>query len=80
MAATEAMNAFLTDATATSKQIEFVTLIVDELTKNGAMDDGRLYQSPFVDIAPTGPESIFSSAKIGQLFASIQQVRLRAVA
>ena len=80
VAATEAMNAFLTDASATSKQIEFVTLIVDELTKNGAMDDDRLYQSPFVDITPTGPESIFSSAKVEQLFASINEVRLRAVA
>ena len=80
VAATEAMNAFLTDAAATSKQIEFVTLIVDELTKNGSMDDDRLYQSPFVDITPTGPESIFSSAKVEQLFASIKEVRLRAVA
>jgi type I restriction enzyme R subunit len=80
VAATEAMNAFLTDSAATSKQIEFVTLIVDELTKNGAMDDDRLYQSPFVDITPTGPESIFSSAKVEQLFSSIKEVRLRAVA
>ena len=80
VAATEAMNAFLTDAAATSKQIEFITLIVDELTKNGAMDDDRLYQSPFVDITPTGPESIFSSAKVEQLFSSIKEVRLRAVA
>jgi type I restriction enzyme R subunit len=79
-AATEAMNAFLTDSTATNRQIEFVNLIVDELTKNGAMEDGRLYQSPFIDITPTGPESIFSSAKVEQLFESIKEVRLRAVA
>ena len=79
-AATEAMNAFLTDSTATARQIEFVTLIVDELTKNGAMEDKRLYQSPFVDITPTGPESIFSQAKVEQLFASINEIRLRAVA
>ena len=74
------MNAFLTDSTATARQIEFVTLIVDELTKNGAMEDKRLYQSPFVDITPTGPESILSQAKVEQLFASINEIRLRAVA
>jgi type I restriction enzyme R subunit len=79
-AATEAMNIFLTDATATNRQIEFVNLIVDELTKNGAMEDGRLYQSPFVDMAPTGPEGIFSSDKVQQLFTSINEVRQRAVA
>jgi len=79
-AATEAMNTFLTDSTATNRQIEFVNLIVDELTKNGAMEDGRLYQSPFVDMAPTGPEGIFAQDKVQQLFASINEVRLRAVA
>lgn len=79
-AATEAMNVFLTDSTATNRQIEFVNLIVDELTKNGAMEDGRLYQSPFVDMAPTGPEGMFSSDKVQQLFSSINEVRLRAVA
>jgi type I restriction enzyme R subunit len=79
-AATEAMNVFLTDSTATNRQIEFVNLIVDELTKNGAMEDGRLYQSPFVDMAPTGPEGIFAPDKVQQLFASINEVRLRAVA
>ena len=71
---------FLTDSTATNRQIEFVKLIVDELTKNGAMEDGRLYQSPFVDMAPTGPEGIFAQDKAQQLFASINEVRLRAVA
>ena len=74
------MNVFLTDSTATNRQIEFVNLIVDELTKNGAMEDGRLYQSPFVDMAPTGPEGIFAQDKVQQLFASINEVRLRAVA
>jgi len=57
-----------------------VNLIVDELTKNGAMEDGRLYQSPFVDMAPTGPEGIFALDKVQQLFKTIEDIRLRAVA
>jgi type I restriction enzyme R subunit len=44
------------------------------------MEDGRLYQSPFVDMAPTGPEGIFAPDKVQQLFTSINEVRLRAVA
>jgi len=80
VSATEAMNVFLTDSTATNRQIEFVNLIVDELTKNGVMEDKRLYQSPFIDMAPTGPEGIFASDKVQQLFSSINEVRLRAVA
>ena len=46
----EAINVFLTDSTATNIQVEFVKLIVGKLTKNGAMEDGCLCQSPFVDI------------------------------
>ena len=79
-AASEAMNSFLNDSTATARQIEFVGLIVDELTKNGALEDSRLYQSPFVDMAPTGPEKLFESGKLKLLFATIEDIRQRAVA
>jgi type I restriction enzyme R subunit len=54
-------------------------LIVDELTKNGVMNEERLYQSPFIDIAPTGPEPLFKN-KITKLFDTIKDVKLRAVA
>ena len=77
--AKEALNEFLIDTTASSKQIEFVNLIVDELTKNGVMDEGRLYQSPFIDLSPTGPESLFRN-NITKLFETIKEVKLRAVA
>jgi type I restriction enzyme R subunit len=79
-AATEALNEFLSDEIATSNQIEFVTLIVDELTKNGAMQNDRLYQSPFTDLTATGPDAIFPSATVTQLFKTIEDIRLRAVA
>jgi type I restriction enzyme R subunit len=79
-AATEALNVFLSDEIATSTQIEFVTLIVDELTKNGAMQNNRLYQSPFTDLTATGPDAIFPSATVTQLFKTIEDIRLRAVA
>ena len=80
IAATEALSEFLNDKTATSSQINFLNLIVEELTKNGAIKDDRLYESPFVDITPTGPESIFDQDQVNKLFTKIEEIRLRAIA
>jgi type I restriction enzyme R subunit len=79
-AATEAMSEFLKDSTANTDQIKFLGLIVEELTKDGAMEDSRLYQAPFTDVTPTGPESIFDSDKVEKLFIKIKNIRLSAVA
>jgi type I restriction enzyme R subunit len=79
-AAQEAMSEFLNDATATSTQITFIKMIVEFLTHNGAITDDLLYQSPFTNVAPCGPEDIFSAAKIIQLDAKIKEIRERAIA
>lgn len=50
--------------TATPDQIEFIDLIVSELTQTGVMDARRLYESPFLDISPQGPEGLFPLAKV----------------
>jgi type I restriction enzyme R subunit len=79
-AAVEAMSEFLNDATATASQLTFVKLIVECLTRNGAMTEDLLYSTPFIDFAPTGPESIFPPAKVKQLDDAIKDIRQRAVA
>lgn len=79
-AAVEAMAEFLNDANATSSQIEFAKMIVDFLTVDGAIDAGRLYDTPFTSISATGPDTVFSKAKVERLFAVIEDIRQRAVA
>ena len=54
-AAIEAFGCFLGGSRFTVEQIRFVNLIVDELTANGIMERGRLFESPYTDHAPTGP-------------------------
>ena len=79
-AAVEAMSEFLNDTTATASQLTFIKLIVESLTRNGAMTEDLLYNAPFTDIAATGPESIFPAAKIKRIDEVINDIRQHAVA
>lgn len=79
-AAKHAFSQFLSGGTATANQVEFVNLIVDYLTENGVMDPKRLYESPFTDVNPRGPEGVFSSVQVDQLVAVLTEIRERAAA
>ena len=59
-------------------QIRFVTLIVDELTRNGTMDPGRLYESPYTDHAPAGPGSLFPDADVDALVSIVRALNASA--
>lgn len=61
-AAAEAFERYLDGTRFSADQIRFVNLIVDELTKNGVMEPTRLFESPYTDHAPTGPDYLFPHA------------------
>lgn len=79
-AVNDAFAEFLGSGTATREQIEFVGLVVDHLTAQGVMEPGLLYESPFTDVAPQGPEQVFNDAKISRLFEVIEALNRSAVA
>lgn len=74
------MAGFLNGKTLGANQIEFVNLIVDHLTEHGVMEAAMLYESPFTDLTPRGPEELFTSAQVDELVAVIEQVRQSAIA
>ncbi len=61
-------------------QIEFLNLIVDQLTERGVMSAELLYESPFTDINPQGPEGVFAPAQVDDLLQLLAEVRKRAAA
>jgi len=79
-AAKEALGGFIAGTSLAANQIEFVNLIVDHLTEHGVVEPGRLYESPFTDVTPRGPEGLFSSAQFDELMRALEAVRATALA
>ncbi|MFP5463168.1 MAG: type I restriction-modification enzyme R subunit C-terminal domain-containing protein [Gammaproteobacteria bacterium] len=79
-AAKEALAGFQNGKTWTANQLEFVNLIVDHLTAHGVMEAAMLYESPFTDLTPRGPDGLFSSTQIDELLTVIERVRQTAIA
>jgi type I restriction enzyme R subunit len=79
-AAKDALADFLAGKTLTANQVEFVNLIVNHLTEHGVMHAEMLYESPFTDLTPHGPEGLFSSGQVDELLRILGSVRATAAA
>ena len=60
----EALAGFLTAKTLSAGQIEFLNLIVNHLTEHGVMEAEMLYESPFTDLTPRGPDGLFDATRL----------------
>lgn len=72
--AKERLAAFLDQSVYTADQIQFVTMIIDHLTKNGAIAPGLLYEQPFTDFHYNGLDGLFGDEQANRLLAVIQAI------
>jgi type I restriction enzyme, R subunit len=79
-AAKQALTGFVGERPLGGNQIEFVNLVVDHLTEHGIMEATRLYESPFTDLTPHGPDALFSAVQVDALIRSLDAIRASAVA
>lgn len=70
---------FFQDRTLTQAQIRFLGHMVEELTANGVLDAGRLFESPYTDDAPEGPFGLFEEAQVYSLRERLDFVRTSAM-
>lgn len=74
-AARDAFSEFLVDRTLNAAQLDFINLIVNDLTMNGVMEPGRLYESPFNGVAPRGPEALFSNDDADRMVSILRSIK-----
>jgi type I restriction enzyme R subunit len=79
-AVTEAFGDFLSTGAATAAQIEFINMVIEHLTDQGVMEPAVLYEPPFTDIAPTGPDQVFDAEKVTRLVTTIRAINDSAAA
>ncbi|MFZ0529233.1 MAG: DEAD/DEAH box helicase family protein [Propionicimonas sp.] len=79
-AASEAFAAYLHNRAYSAGQLDFLNLIIDHLTATGVMEPARLYESPFTDRAPTGPDYLFSDPEVDGIVVILDDIRDHAVA
>ncbi|KVU60482.1 DEAD/DEAH box helicase family protein [Burkholderia cepacia] len=79
-AAMQAFAEFISGTTSSPNQIEFINLIVEELTQTGSVEPRRLFESPFTDVNAQGPLGVFPPAQITQIVQALEDIRHRAVA
>lgn len=70
---------FIADG-ASADQIEFVGMVIEHLTRNGLIDPGLLYDSPFSDLSPDGPDALFPEDRVDLLLSRVRQLNGSAAA
>lgn len=73
-AAKRAFAKFLDDKHYSVNQIRFVEMVIDYLTEHGTVEERRVYESPFISIAPEGPDAIFVSDDVNEFFDIVKHL------
>jgi type I restriction enzyme R subunit len=64
----------------TASQTEFMNLVIDHLTEQGALDPARFYQSPFTDIDAKGIAGVFAPTQIQRIIQAVERLQGTATA
>ena len=71
---------FLQGSEYSSNQIEFINLIINQLVDHGMVDVSLLYESPFTDVSPQGPDALFTAEQVDKIMSLLDDIRSTAIA
>jgi len=72
-AAQALLSTAISDLSLSGTQIEFLEMLIHHLCEKGMVDPSELYDSPYTDVAPSGPESLFSPTVARRLRVALAQ-------
>lgn len=79
-AADEAFSEFLSSGNLSANQNQFISLIIDFLTKNGVVNAEMLYEPPFTRFHLEGVSGIFDDTRAEEIISILQRINQNAVA
>jgi len=74
----EALADFVAGTTLTAQQLDFLQVLSNHLVDNGRVPPSALFDSPYNDLAPSGPDVLFGDEKVVQLFSILRDIEGRA--
>ncbi|MFI1659608.1 type I restriction-modification enzyme R subunit C-terminal domain-containing protein [Streptomyces sp. NPDC020472] len=77
-AAQQALESFIEGKQLGARQLDFITLVIDVVVQRGVIGVSDLYDAPFTDRAPNGPEDLFANEEIDALEIPFRELQNRA--
>ncbi|MFI7744177.1 DEAD/DEAH box helicase family protein [Kocuria rhizosphaericola] len=69
----EAFAEFISESTMNTRQLKLLNMLIAQLTRGGRMDAATLYEPPYTEIAPHGPEDLFAEDTVSRIFAVVDR-------
>ncbi len=79
-AAKKAFGDYLNDHKFNSSQIQFINLIIDYLSQNGAIEPSKLYEAPYTDFNTSGLDGVFQDNDADRIVDILRTIRANAAA
>lgn len=79
-AAKKAFSDYLNEHRFNSTQIQFINLIIDYLSQNGAIEAAKLYEAPYTDFNTSGLDGVFQDTDANRIVDIIKTIRTNAAA
>ncbi|WP_258039727.1 type I restriction-modification enzyme R subunit C-terminal domain-containing protein [Streptomyces sp. SM1] len=77
-AAQKAFEVFCTGKQLSARQLDFLTLIIDTVVRRGILSLGDLYEDAFSDLAPGGPDDLFTGDELERIKVIFKELERRA--